>query len=47
MYITYLNNGKLVFSETKDDLLAKYKIVKGDSKFLINNKKCLAGINIE
>ena len=36
-YITYLNNGKLVFSETKDDLLARYKIVKGDSKFLINN----------
>lgn len=42
-YITYLNNGKLVFSESKDDLLAKYKIVKGDSKFLIKNMDLFIG----
>ena len=43
-YITYLNNGKLVFSEPKDDLLEKYKIVKGDSKFLIDNMELFIGV---
>lgn len=42
-YITYLNSGKLVFSDSKDDLLAKYKIVKGDRKFLIQNMDLFIG----
>jgi len=45
-YITFINNGKMVFSDTKDDILEKYKIVKGD-KLLLNNdtRKELIGIN--
>lgn len=45
-YITFINNGKMVFSDTKDDILEKYKIVKGANS-LINNdtKKEFIGIN--
>lgn len=28
-YITFIDNGRIVFSESKDELLDKYKIVKG------------------
>lgn len=45
-YITFINNGKIVFSDTKDDILEKYKIVKGANS-LINSdtKKEFIGIN--
>jgi ABC-2 type transport system ATP-binding protein len=33
-YITFLNQGKVVFSEPKDDVLESYKIVKGETKLL-------------
>lgn len=32
-YITFIEDGKIVFSESKDDLLDKYKIVKGPREF--------------
>ncbi|MVO98235.1 ABC transporter ATP-binding protein [Paenibacillus lutrae] len=40
-YIAFINRGKLVFNEAKDDLLERYAIVKGDSQLLdsdIRNK---------
>ncbi len=33
-YITFIDNGKIVFSESKDELLDKYRIVKGPSDIL-------------
>ncbi|NOR44538.1 MAG: ATP-binding cassette domain-containing protein [Candidatus Delongbacteria bacterium] len=33
-YITFINDGKIVFSDQKDILLENYKIVKGDTKIL-------------
>lgn len=33
-YITFINNGKIIFSSEKDDILEKYSIVKGDTKLL-------------
>ncbi|MDD3840642.1 MAG: ABC transporter ATP-binding protein [Clostridia bacterium] len=33
-YITFLNKGKVVFSEPKDDVLESYKIVKGEINLL-------------
>ncbi len=33
-YITFINKGKVVFSESKDEVLEKYAIVKGASKLL-------------
>lgn len=39
-YITFINDGKMVFSESKDMILDKYKIVKGKNSLLSNiNKK--------
>ncbi|MCM3340691.1 ABC transporter ATP-binding protein [Paenibacillus sp. MER TA 81-3] len=40
-YITFINRGKLVFSEVKDTIFERYAIVKGDSDLLdadIRNK---------
>lgn len=40
-YITFINRGKLVFNEAKDEVLDRYAIVKGDSQLLdsdIRNK---------
>ncbi len=34
-YITFLNNGKVVFSKPKDELLEEYVIVKGGTEILI------------
>lgn len=33
-YITFINDGKIVFSDQKDVLLENYKIIKGDSGIL-------------
>lgn len=33
-YITFLNSGKIVFSDTKDNILGSYGIVKGDKNLL-------------
>ena len=38
--ITYIDNGKLIFSEYKDDLLEKYCIIKGDESILNGIAKC-------
>lgn len=38
-YITFINNGKLVFSENKDTILEKYKIIKGGKSILTENNK--------
>ncbi|WGU96075.1 ABC transporter ATP-binding protein [Paenibacillus dendritiformis] len=40
-YIAFINRGKLVFNEAKDEVLERYAIVKGDSELLdsdIRNK---------
>lgn len=36
-YITFLNNGKIVFSDTKDNIMESYAIVKGNKSVLGNN----------
>lgn len=33
-YITFINKGRIVFNEAKDDVLERYTIVKGDMKLL-------------
>lgn len=38
-YITFINNGKILYSDTKDDLLEKYCIVKGGVGLLDNEQK--------
>jgi ABC-2 type transport system ATP-binding protein len=44
-YITFINKGSMVFSESKEEVLQKYAIVKGASKLLdLNIRKELIGI---
>ncbi|GAA0116004.1 ABC transporter ATP-binding protein [Clostridium senegalense] len=44
-YITYINNGKIVFSKSKEEVLDTYKIVKGDISLLTKkNEKYFEGI---
>ncbi|WP_304519315.1 ABC transporter ATP-binding protein [Clostridium estertheticum] len=44
--ITFINKGKIVFSDSKDDILEKYKIVKGDRSLITDNtKREFIGIN--
>lgn len=38
-YITFLNNGKIVFSDTKDTILESYSIVKGNKSLLDRDTK--------
>jgi len=38
-YITYINEGKLVFSKTKDDVFETYAIVKGGNELLDSDTK--------
>lgn len=38
-YITFLNNGNIVFSDSKENILEKYSIVKGDNSLLNNDTK--------
>ncbi|URZ18133.1 ABC transporter ATP-binding protein [Clostridium felsineum] len=33
-YITFINDGKIIFSEDKDSIMEKYKIAKGDKEVL-------------
>ena len=33
-YIAFVNNGKLIFNETKDEVIERYAIVKGDIQLL-------------
>ncbi|MEW8954973.1 ABC transporter ATP-binding protein [Clostridium sp.] len=40
-YITFLNNGKIVFSRSKDYIMENYAIVKGDNNLLDNHTKKL------
>ncbi len=45
-YITFINEGKMVFSENKDDIMEKYSLVKGGLDFLNEEtKKYFIGIN--
>ncbi len=44
-YITFLNKGKIIFSDAKDDILENYSIVKGDKSLLdADTKKEFIGI---
>ncbi|APC40837.1 ABC transporter ATP-binding protein [Clostridium estertheticum] len=44
-YITFINKGSMVFSESKEEVLQKYAIVKGSSKLLdLNVRKEFIGI---
>ena len=40
-YITFINNGKIVFSKSKDEVLESYKIVKGGRELLDTDTKKL------
>ncbi|NNU77848.1 ABC transporter ATP-binding protein [Clostridium estertheticum] len=44
-YITFINKGSMVFSESKEEVLQKYAIVKGSSRLLdLNIRKEFIGI---
>lgn len=44
-YITFINNGSIFFSDTKDNILDKYKVVKGNKSLIDNDtKKAFIGI---
>ena len=44
-YITFINKGSIVFSESKDDILERYAVVKGPLNLLDNDiRKEFAGI---
>lgn len=38
-YITFINQGRLVFSQTKDDILEQYALVKGEPDLLSSETK--------
>ncbi len=45
-YITILNNGKVWFTGTKDEIMEKYVILKGDENYLTENiKKKIIGFH--
>lgn len=45
-YITFINNGRIVFSDSKDDIMETYSIVKGDTSILDSSaRKDFVGIN--
>ena len=45
-YITILNNGKVWFTGTKDEIMEKYAILKGDENYLTENiKKKIIGFH--
>ncbi len=45
-YITFINKGKLVFSQNKDEIMEKYTLVKGGLDFLNEEtEKYFVGIN--
>lgn len=44
-YITFINNGKIVFSKNKDEIIESYGVVKGGKEILNNDtKKLFVGI---
>lgn len=44
-YITFINNGGIVFSESKDEIMNKYKIIKGGKEILTDDiRKNFIGI---
>lgn len=44
-YITFINKGSIVFSESKDDVLDKYIVIKGNKEMLNNqNRRLILGI---
>lgn len=44
-YITFINNGEIVFSEPKDDIIENYGLVKGSKEYLNGKiKKHLIGV---
>ena len=44
-YITFINNGKIIHSDTKDNLLNEYVIIKGGSSVLtVEHKKMIVGL---
>ncbi|UNC91073.1 ABC transporter ATP-binding protein [Candidatus Contubernalis alkaliaceticus] len=44
-YITFINDGELVFSKPKDDVLEEYRIIKGGNDILTDSlKKLVVGI---
>ncbi len=44
-YITYIDNGKIIFSKGKDEILDEHKIIKGDKTLLtLENRDLLKGI---
>jgi len=44
-YITLISNGKLIFSETKDDLMQRHALIKGDKDLLdADTEKYFLGI---
>lgn len=44
-YVTFLKEGKIVFSQSKEEIFEKYKVVKGDNKLLSNEvEKVFKGI---
>lgn len=44
-YITFINDGKMLFSKPKDEIMNQYKIVKGGKEVLnFNTRKNLIGI---
>lgn len=44
-YITFINNGKIVFSKTKDEILESYGVIKGGKEVLNSDtKKLFVGI---
>lgn len=45
-YITFIQNGKVKFSEEKDRILERYAIVKGDPK-LLNERNAKLFVNVE
>lgn len=45
-FITFINNGNIVFSDSKDTIMDQYRMVKGDNLLLNENvKKQLIGIH--
>ncbi|MEG1256178.1 ABC transporter ATP-binding protein [Clostridium sp.] len=45
-YITFIKDGKVVFSETKDEILESYKVIKGDKSLLTKDiEKYFEGIS--
>ncbi|MFA5575708.1 MAG: ABC transporter ATP-binding protein [Tissierellaceae bacterium] len=43
-YITFINDGEILFSEAKDKILDSYRIVKGSTKMLEGNRDKFIGL---